>query len=384
MRSRSPSDSSETASRSSDRLVIDDSLSLINRTGAYFIAREIVSMFGHEATVRRWRLLADEMPDGFFLRLARKLMRLELQFAHSSRFLQWPRTDAGVQLFLDPLYVLRAQIGAGDIVLCHDVGPLTHPRLYDLQTVELYRLAYERIRQAKPGMVFVSETSLSAFVRLFGDDFRFLHAIPLFVRQESVDGAAEPVDGIDRPFFLAVGALERRKNHTASLTAFAMSGLAAEGYSLVICGSSSDATVEIEAQVAATPGAVLLGYVSDAQLRWLYREAAAFVLPSLLEGFGMPALEAAQHGLIPIVSSDSALEEAVGANGLAVPGQSPIDIAEAMKKISALGPEEHQAWSGRLRAHAAGMTRQKFRADWNALMYGPLGPLSDGREGNGA
>ena len=80
----------------------------------------------------------------------------------------------------------------------------------------------------------------------------------------------------------------------------------------------------------------VLGYVSDAQLRWLYKEASAFVLPSLLEGFGMPALEAALHGLVPIISRDSALAEAVNGLAIHVDPLSVSDIGEAMESVLAL------------------------------------------------
>lgn len=46
------------------------------------------------------------------------------------------------------------------------------------------------------------------------------------------------------------------------------------------------------------------GFVSDAELSWLYNNASAYVFPSLSEGFGMPGLEAMNHGL-PVVSSNA-------------------------------------------------------------------------------
>lgn len=45
-------------------------------------------------------------------------------------------------------------------------------------------------------------------------------------------------------------------------------------------------------------------FVPDPQLAWLYQHAAAYVFPSLMEGFGLPGLEAMQYGL-PVISSDA-------------------------------------------------------------------------------
>ena len=55
-----------------------------------------------------------------------------------------------------------------------------------------------------------------------------------------------------------------------------------------------------------------LGYVSGAERERLYREASMVVLPSLDEGFGLPALEAMTIGVPVVVSSRGALPEVVG------------------------------------------------------------------------
>lgn len=49
---------------------------------------------------------------------------------------------------------------------------------------------------------------------------------------------------------------------------------------------------------------IFTGFVSEGQLRWLYEHAAAYVFPSLSEGFGLPGLEAMQYDL-PVVSSNA-------------------------------------------------------------------------------
>lgn len=45
-------------------------------------------------------------------------------------------------------------------------------------------------------------------------------------------------------------------------------------------------------------------FIPDNQLSWLYVNAEAYVFPSLMEGFGLPGLEAMEHGT-PVVSSDA-------------------------------------------------------------------------------
>ncbi|MEO8804600.1 MAG: glycosyltransferase family 1 protein [Burkholderiaceae bacterium] len=349
-------------------LLIDDSLSLVNRTGAHFIAKDLVAHFRETALVRRWRLFGADMPQGLARKLLARAMLLEMRWLGSRPGLRWPERARCRRLFLDPLYVMRAELDPGDMVLCHDIGPLSHTALYLPETVRWYEAAYARVAERRPGLVFVSETSKAAFTARFGNDFRFLHSIPLYVRSESAGGPDEPVPGITAPFFLTVGALEHRKNHLATITAFERSGLADAGVTLVLCGSRGDATEQVQQRVASARGVLLPGYVSDAQLRWLYRNAIAFVLPSLLEGFGMPALEAAQHGLIPIISGDSALNEAVGGLGLPIDEHDPDSIASAMHSVRQLAAPERAAWQQRLREHARGATREHFLQQWDRLI----------------
>jgi len=71
------------------------------------------------------------------------------------------------------------------------------------------------------------------------------------------------------------------------------------------------------------PRTHLMGVVSDAELGALYRDAHAFIFPSLAEGFGLPPLEAASVG-VPVIASDiDTVRETLGDAALLVP---PTDV----------------------------------------------------------
>jgi glycosyltransferase involved in cell wall biosynthesis len=75
----------------------------------------------------------------------------------------------------------------------------------------------------------------------------------------------------------------------------------------------------------------ILGFVSDAELAWLYKNASCYVFPSLSEGFGLPGLEAMAHGC-PVVSSDATCLPEV--YGDAAHYFSPEDVDDMARAIS--------------------------------------------------
>jgi glycosyltransferase involved in cell wall biosynthesis len=352
--------------------VADFSLALINRTGAYFVSRDVIEHLSrHFVATRYWRLFLAHEPQGILRRILGRAMLWELNhLALAGRYAppRPSRRDGTPTLFFDPLYVLGVEIDENDIVLCHDVGPVTHPDLFDDRTSELYRIAYDRIKAAGPGMVFVSRASQSAFERCFGRAFRFMTTIPLYVRAPADEGEGEAPTGISPPFILTVGALEARKNYLRSMKAFARSGLHERGYSYVFCGARGNSARDISALAEATPGVRALGYTSDAQLRWLYRNAVGFVLQSLLEGFGLPALEAGRHGLVSVVSADSAQTEAVGEGAIAVDPWSVSSIADGLKKLVDMPASERARRLALVRDQAAALTLERYLSEWDKLL----------------
>ncbi|MER9196967.1 glycosyltransferase [Mesorhizobium australicum] len=355
---------------SAGTLLFDNSLSILNRTGAYHIAKDLTREFvPGRAGIRHWRL-GSFAPEGLVRKIVARLMMLEINWLQDSEiFLIRDKVDErGTRLFLDPLYVLRSHLSESDIVLCHDVGPLTHRELYDERTCANYRLAYEKIRRVGPGVVFVSNFSAHHFEILFGSGFRFLKTIPLYLRTELFDGPAEAVPGVNGPFFLTVGAFETRKNQVAALKAYRDGGFHRQGVGYVLCGTRGDGYAEIAELAGAVPGVRLMGYVPDAQLRWLYANAEAFVLPSLLEGFGMPALEAAYMGLLPIVSAGSALVEAVGGVCSQVQPDNPAAIAEVMGRALSRSAAEKTQTSRALRDTASAATKDRFLQQWRDVL----------------
>lgn len=81
-------------------------------------------------------------------------------------------------------------------------------------------------------------------------------------------------------------------------------------------------------------------HISDSDLRILYLTCKALLIPSVYEGFGLPALEAMATGAPVMASKSTALEEVVGDTGILIDPYSVIDIMRGMAELSAATPDK--------------------------------------------
>jgi len=323
---------------------VDFSLAIHNRTGKYFIGRDLLETAGLPlGKTYYWQIPADEPPSGLFGRVIGRMQLWHVQGqALGGPFRFIPRRRSGPPLLhLDPFTVPSMELRPIDAVLCHDVGPLTHPELFEDHVCRIYRPIYEEIARIGPHMIFVSEASRCAFAQLFpAARPSSARIIPPAIRQAVSFTRPAPVAVVDRPFLLTVGSLGSRKNQLRCIAAYAHSGLAERGIAYVLCGGREQGSEQVIAAAENTPGVICLPYVSDAELSWLYASARGFVLVSLLEGFGMPVAEAIARGLVPLVSRDSVLHEVAGDGALLADPHNTIDIASQMTALAEMTDSE--------------------------------------------
>lgn len=133
---------------------------------------------------------------------------------------------------------------------------------------------------------------------------------------------------IPRRYFLSVGALEPRKAPDVLALAFRHARAAGLDADLVIVGRG-----RLD-QALSQPGLHLLGRVSDADLDGLYAAALALVMPSRLEGFGFPPLEAALCGTPSIVSDLPIFDATLGDGAIRVPVGDVARLAAALAELA--------------------------------------------------
>jgi glycosyltransferase involved in cell wall biosynthesis len=145
----------------------------------------------------------------------------------------------------------------------------------------------------------------------------------------------------DRPagadYLLHVGSLEPRKNIPLLLRAYALARQDADLPPLRLAGAWRSRDERHVRRVAAGLGLAdhvrFAGAVADADLPGTYAGAAVTLVPSLSEGFGLPALEAQAAGCPVIVSDRGALPEVAGESGLVVAADDAAAWARAIVRL---------------------------------------------------
>ena len=144
--------------------------------------------------------------------------------------------------------------------------------------------------------------------------------------------------GINRPYYLYVGRLEKKKNTPALIEALALVREIAPEIKekLVLIGNASFGFDEVKYVIEEfnlNNEVYIPGWVDEADLPYIYNAASAFVFPTKHEGFGIPILESLACGLPTIASDIPVLREIAEEAVLYFDHNDKHDIAQAMIKI---------------------------------------------------
>ena len=153
--------------------------------------------------------------------------------------------------------------------------------------------------------------------------------------------------GIRSPFVLHAGGCTERKNLAGLAEAWPLVRSARPDAMLVLVGPQDERRDRLFAPLA---GTVRLGRVDDPTVQGLMAAAAAVVVPSTYEGFGLPALEAMAAGVPVVAAARSSLPEVCADAAYLVEPDGP-GLAEGLVGALAGGPDtESMIGRGRRRA----------------------------------
>lgn len=153
---------------------------------------------------------------------------------------------------------------------------------------------------------------------------------PLGVGQEFY---LEPTPDLARPYLLAVGSLDPRKNLPRLFNAWEVVHKRYPEFELRVVGGGNAVFKEMNLSRAHMFRIKILQGLTDSKLIEQYQSATAFVYPSLYEGFGLPVLEAMASGLPVITSENSAMSEIAGNSALFVDPKSEKSIVDAIIRL---------------------------------------------------
>ena len=180
-----------------------------------------------------------------------------------------------------------------------------------------------------------------------------LGVAPVFFGAPVLSDAALARMGIARPFVLAAGTLEPRKNLPRLLDAWKSLGDVANDWSLVLAGPKGWGPGLPE-----TEGVVLTGWIGDETLPGLLAAADVFAFPSLYEGFGLPPLEAMATGTACVVGSYGSATETVGDAALIVDAMETESIAAGLAELMS-NESSRRSYALAGKARAAGFTWER-------------------------
>lgn len=232
------------------------------------------------------------------------------------------------------------------VVTVHDIGPLTHPQYFSDTPPWLMEKSLKQTIDNAKAIICVSQTTQNELLKYVMEKYRRDISDKCHVVMEGVDEIffekVEPstlahfdLDLEKTNFILAAGKLSPRKNVKQVMKALSMIKKDVPHHLVCVGGDGWDFEGIKEHAVALgiEDRVHFLGYVSDDELRALYRMASAFVYPSLFEGFGLTILEAMASECPVITSNRSSLPEVAGDAAYLIDPDDAQQIGEAIRNI---------------------------------------------------
>ena len=222
------------------------------------------------------------------------------------------------------------------VVTIHDLAFLRHPDFFTARGNKVFRRSLDIMLNKADMVLCSSQATLDDCVTAGFNSDRLRH-VPLGVRAQTITDSdrtrVRATYELPKEFVLFVGTLEPRKNLTRLIEAL---GSLRDAPPLVVVGMAGwgDETPSTAHDVRFT------GFVPAHDLPALYEACSVFAFPSILEGYGLPVIEAMAHGAAVVTSRGTSTEEVAGGAAVLVDPLSVESIAaglaEALTNIDEL------------------------------------------------
>lgn len=234
-----------------------------------------------------------------------------------------------------PLFYLKPHVTTiHDMTLLKTYNSDKNWLVYHLKQI-VGRVLFYVIGHTSKQIIAISEFTKREFI-----DHSHISEEKVALTYESADRLSEklvrPKDVAEKErFLLYVGQQSDYKNIRRLMQAHQILRAEQPDLTLILVGSLNESARrnKVWAEEKGLQGIVFTGFVSDDELAWLYEHCQAYVFPSLMEGFGLPGLEAMTHSA-PVASSNATcLPEVYGEAAVYFDPTSVQDMSVAISSI---------------------------------------------------
>jgi glycosyltransferase involved in cell wall biosynthesis len=214
-------------------------------------------------------------------------------------------------------------------------------------------------------VVAISEASRAHYLSMFphfpADRIRVIYPCSRFADSSAEGKRPKALDDVPAGgYWLSVGTIEPRKNQRRLVEAYARYlALGGAPMPLVLAGGKGWLMEDFKkhlVELGVEAHVMMIGYVSDDELIWLYRNCYANLYPSLFEGFGLPVLEGMQFGAPTLASNTTSIPEVAGDAAILIAPEDTEGWAQAMLRLAGNRLERDQI--------SAAALKQAGRFDW--------------------
>ena len=357
------------------RIGFDAKRAFFNKTGLGNYSRNLINALLHFYPEENYQLYSPKEP-----KLFQKVLQndnVDLSLPQEGIKAIWRSFGLGRQLAGDTLHVyhglsneLPFDLKRGNtksVVTIHDLIYLLHPEWYPAFDRIVYHKKVKWACENADKVIAISQQTKNDIIRFYNikpDKIEVVYQSchPRFYNAVSAEDKEKIKERFELPdnYILYVGALSDRKNVLSILKA-----VKSMTYPLVLVGNGSaykQTLISFINKHHLQQRVKILSLVHDNELPAIYQMAGIFVYPSVIEGFGIPLLEAMASGVPVVTTAGGCFEEVAQSAAKYI---KPTHVSDMAKAIAGLmeNDTEREALITLAKKRAAELTEQHFAAN---------------------